>query len=269
MADHVRAKTRKDRIMDAALRIFAEKGFQNATITEISKEAGVSEATIYEYFGTKEDLLFAIPEKISNETFDETSKVIPFIKDVEGKMRAMLLSYVQLYQLNPHYSALVLLQLMSNKRFRQTPAHAAIRRSAHRLLDCIREGIADGTFKKDANPYLIRSMLMGTIEHLFIHWHMQGMPKTKDEHNGHARSFHRNHLRRHSDQGRKCRVDPLFETGSRPDFRETVADKRNIGKNAQRRREGSPGKKNTLIKKILKERSIHHENQERLHQRSV
>ena len=179
MADHSRAKTRKDRIMDAALRIFAEKGFQNATITEISKEAGVSEATIYEYFGTKEDLLFAIPEKISNETFGESSKVIPFIKDVEGKMRAILLSYVQLYQSNPHYSALVLLQLMSNKRFRQTPAHAAIRRSAHSLLDCIREGIADGTFKKDSNPYLIRSMLMGTIEHLFIHWHMQGMPKRK------------------------------------------------------------------------------------------
>jgi TetR/AcrR family fatty acid metabolism transcriptional regulator len=98
---------------------------------------------------------------------------------VEGKMRAILLSYVQLYQSNPHYSALVLLQLMSNKRFRQTPAHAAIRRSAHSLLDCIREGIADGTFKKDSNPYLIRSMLMGTIEHLFIHWHMQGMPKRK------------------------------------------------------------------------------------------
>jgi TetR/AcrR family fatty acid metabolism transcriptional regulator len=179
MVENGRTKTRKDRIMEAALHIFAKKGFQNATITEISKEAGVSEATIYEYFGTKEDLLFAIPEKISNETFEESSKVIPFIKGVEGKMRAMLLSYVQLYQSNPNYSALVLLQLMSNKRFRQTPAHAAIRRSAHRLLDCIRNGIADGTFKKDSNPYLIRSMLMGTIEHLFIHWHMQGMPKRK------------------------------------------------------------------------------------------
>ncbi len=165
--------------MDAALRIFAEKGFQNSTITEISKEASVSEATIYEYFGTKEDLLFAIPEKVSNETFEESSKVIPYIKDVEGKIRAILLFYVQLYQSNPNYSALVLLQLMSNKRFRHTSAHAAIRRSSHGLLDCIREGIADGTFKKDSNPYLIRSMFMGTVEHLFIHWHMQGMPKRK------------------------------------------------------------------------------------------
>ena len=179
MTDKNRPKTRKDRIMDAALRIFAEKGFQNSTITEISKEAGVSEATVYEYFGTKEDLLFAIPEKISNDTFEESSKVIPYIKGVEGKIRAILLFYVQLYQTNPNYSALVLLQLMSNKRFRHTPAHTAIRKSSHTLLDCIREGIADGTFKKDSNPYLIRSMFMGTVEHLFIHWHMQGMPKRK------------------------------------------------------------------------------------------
>jgi len=179
MTDKHKPKTRKDRIMEAALHIFAEKGFQNATITEISKEAGVSEATVYEYFGTKEDLLFAIPEKISNDTYEESSKVIPYIKGVEEKIRAILLFYVQLYQSNPNYSALVLLQLMSNKRFRQTPAHTAIRKSSHALLECIRTGIGEGTFKKDANPYLIRSMLMGAIEHMFIHWHMQGMPKRK------------------------------------------------------------------------------------------
>ncbi len=39
MTDKNRPKTRKDRIMDAALRIFAEKGFQNASINEISKAA--------------------------------------------------------------------------------------------------------------------------------------------------------------------------------------------------------------------------------------
>ena len=144
-----------------------------------ARRPAVSEATIYEYFGTKEDLLFAIPEKISKESIQETDRALPYIKGAEGRMRALLLAYVRLYQSNPHYSALVLLQLMNNKRFRQTPAHAAIRQSAHRLLDCIKEGIADGTFKKDSNPYLIRSMLLGTIEHLFIHWHMQGMPKRK------------------------------------------------------------------------------------------
>lgn len=96
--------------MDIALRIFAEKGFGSATISEISNAAGFSEATIDENFGTKEDLLFAIPEKISTENLQETER------------------------------SLDLLQLTtSNKRFRQTSAHTAIRRSAYRLPDCIKE----------------------------------------------------------------------------------------------------------------------------------
>jgi TetR/AcrR family transcriptional regulator, fatty acid metabolism regulator protein len=177
MPDRGRNKARKDKIMEAALRIFADKGFQNATIAEISKEAGVSEATIYEYFGTKEDLLIAIPQKVSNDTYEAMQRVLPYVKGVEARLRALLHGYVDLYQNNPDYSALVLLQLMSNKRFRQTAAHDAIRRSARGVLLCVREGIADGTFRKDTNAFLVRSMLLGTIEHLFIRWHMEGRPE--------------------------------------------------------------------------------------------
>jgi len=150
---------------------------QDATITEISREAGVSEATVYEYFGTKEDLLFAIPERISNEGYEELAHVLSFIKGDEGRIRAIIYGYAHLYFANPDYSALVLLQLMINKRFRQTNAFSAIRRSAHLLLECIKEGVANGTFKKDTDPYLVRSMLLGTLEHLFIHWHMRGRPQ--------------------------------------------------------------------------------------------
>ena len=169
-------KSRKERILESALHIFAEKGFQNTTISEISKNAGVSEATIYEYFGTKEELFFAIPEKISTESRKETNSILPHIPGAEGRIRYIVHGYCNQYQTMPDYSALVLLALMSNKKFRQTNAHAAIRAMAHDLLNCIREGIQDGTFKKDLNPYLIRSILMGTMEHVFIHWHMQGRP---------------------------------------------------------------------------------------------
>src|SRR5512133_3608628 len=98
MTDHGRTNSRKDRIMDVALRVFADKGFQNATISEISREAGCSEATIYGYFGTKEDLLFAIPEKISKESIQETDRALAYIRGAEGRMRALLLAYVRLYQ---------------------------------------------------------------------------------------------------------------------------------------------------------------------------
>lgn len=180
MTNRINKKERKKHIMNAALGIFSEKGFQNATISEISKAAGVSDATVYEYFGTKEKLLFSIPEQISDENTEDLQRVLPYIKGVEGKLRAFLIMFMRLYETNPHYSNLVLLQLMSSREFRNTAAHAAIRKSAHMLLDCIKQGIDEGTFRKDADPYLIRSMLMGTVEHLFIHWHMQGMPKREN-----------------------------------------------------------------------------------------
>ncbi len=170
---------RKDRIMEAALRIFAGKGFQEATIAEISREAEVSEPTVYEHFGTKEDLLFAIPEKITRESIEEMEKVLEFIQGAEARVRAILRAYIRLYQTNPDYAALALLQLSPNRRFRQTRAHGSIRRAAHILLEAIKEGVAGGTFRKDTDPYLIRSMLLGCIEHMFIHWHIQGKPEER------------------------------------------------------------------------------------------
>jgi TetR/AcrR family transcriptional regulator, fatty acid metabolism regulator protein len=174
MAEQKKTNGRKDRIMEAALRCFAANGFQESTIAEISKKAGVSEATIYEHFGTKEDLLFAIPEKVTLEAIAETERVLPYIKGAEARIRAIIRGYIRIYGDNPDYSALVLLQLTPNRRFRQTNAHATIRKAAHMLLDCIREGVADGTFQQNINPHLVRSMLLGTIEHLFIQWHLQG-----------------------------------------------------------------------------------------------
>lgn len=47
----------KQRILDAALMIFAKKGYDNASISMIAKEAGVSKGLMYNYFSSKEDLL--------------------------------------------------------------------------------------------------------------------------------------------------------------------------------------------------------------------
>lgn len=171
-----RKEARRNKIIAKALEIFAEKGFQETTIAEISKASGVSEATVYEYFNSKEELLFAIPEEITRESVEDFKKILPYLKGAEHKVRAIVLGYMTLYQGNPQYSALVLLHLKNNKKFQQTKAYELIRDIARLLLDCIKEGIDEGIFKKDLDPYLIRSMLLGTIEHLCIRWHLLGAP---------------------------------------------------------------------------------------------
>ncbi len=58
---------RREQIVEAATRVFAEKGFRRATTREVAREAGVSEGTIYNYFEGKDALLMAILERL-NET---------------------------------------------------------------------------------------------------------------------------------------------------------------------------------------------------------
>jgi AcrR family transcriptional regulator len=59
---------RSVQILEAAARVFAQKGYHAATTKEIAAQAGVSEGTIYNYFRSKEDLLLSIPRLISETT---------------------------------------------------------------------------------------------------------------------------------------------------------------------------------------------------------
>ncbi len=56
---------RREQILDAALRIFAKKGFAKATNKDIAREAGITTGLIYHYFASKEGLLKAIFEERS------------------------------------------------------------------------------------------------------------------------------------------------------------------------------------------------------------
>jgi AcrR family transcriptional regulator len=58
---------RREQILEAATRVFAEKGFRRATTREVAREAGISEGTIYNYFEDKDALLMAIMDGL-NET---------------------------------------------------------------------------------------------------------------------------------------------------------------------------------------------------------
>jgi AcrR family transcriptional regulator len=58
-------QARRNQILDAAATAFAEKGFYGATTKEIAAAAGVSEGTIYNYFGSKFDLLIGLMARLA------------------------------------------------------------------------------------------------------------------------------------------------------------------------------------------------------------
>ena len=60
----------RQQIADAAWRLFAERGFDQVPISQIAAEAEVSEATVFNYFETKEDLVFHRMEAFEDELLD-------------------------------------------------------------------------------------------------------------------------------------------------------------------------------------------------------
>ncbi|MBW2102262.1 MAG: TetR/AcrR family transcriptional regulator, partial [Deltaproteobacteria bacterium] len=95
------------RIIEAATRIFAEKGFFQAKVSDIAREAGVADGTIYIYFENKDDILISL--------FEEQIKVVldNMIRDVSGekgpieKLRRFALTHLELIEKNKSMAEII------------------------------------------------------------------------------------------------------------------------------------------------------------------
>ncbi len=68
---------RRNQVLDAAAKVFAEKGFHPTTIKDIAKEAGIADGTIYNYFENKTALLLGIFERMKASVIQENMPPVP------------------------------------------------------------------------------------------------------------------------------------------------------------------------------------------------
>lgn len=73
----LRTTARKNQILDAAVAVFAEQGFHTTTIHAIAQRAGIADGTIYNYFGSKTDLLLAIFERMREAVLRDAPPTFP------------------------------------------------------------------------------------------------------------------------------------------------------------------------------------------------
>ena len=173
---------RRNTILEGALRVFGEKGFEDATVAAISAEAGISEPTLYEYFESKEDVLFSIAELYTRRELERVSELAHFIDDPRERVRAIIQAYLEFYEKNPLYTSVALLTLKGNRRYVASPEYQSVRDAARPLIEVFRDGVRRGAFRDDLDPYLVRNMVLGFIEHLTIQWLLVGRPKRIAEH---------------------------------------------------------------------------------------
>ena len=175
--DTERRRQKEIDILEGALEVFGEKGYEDATISAISKAAKISDATLYEYFSSKEEILFSIPKLYTQRELDRVLEISRYVHGARERMRLIIQGYLEFYENNRLYTSVALLTLKGNRNFLKSEAYQVIRKAARNIILAYDEGIEEGVFRDDIDPYLARNMILGFIEHLTIQWLLTGRPE--------------------------------------------------------------------------------------------
>lgn len=161
---------KRERILRAAVKVFAKKGFFASRVSEIAKAAGVADGTIYLYFKSKDEVLTSLFE-------DRISKLLGVLREEisqapDAKARVRRLIEVQLSLLDGHrdLAEVVTVNLrQSNKLLKQYGAPRFME-----YLDLMASVIADGQhrgeLRADVSPRIMARAVFGALDGIAMTW---------------------------------------------------------------------------------------------------
>lgn len=165
----------RNRIIESAKKLFAEQGYQKTTIIEISKQIGLSEAALYEYFKGKEDLLLTIPDLWVSDLLADLDDQLFGIRGAVNKLRKYTWWYLRRVEQSPLDSKIVYLILKTNANFLETEVFSNVKILYSFLLDIFEEGSKNGEMKPDLNCYAARTVFIGTMDNIITRWLLKDM----------------------------------------------------------------------------------------------
>ncbi|SEM51520.1 transcriptional regulator, TetR family [Syntrophus gentianae] len=170
MAKINRKDLRRKQIIEAAIDVFGNGNFHEASITEIARKANISEGTIYFYFKNKEDLFFAIPAQKIEEFCEELEFQLEGIQDAFNKLKKYTWFYLFHFKTNPAYARSLMLEMHVNKNFYNSKTSVQSKRATDKALEIIRQGQEEGLFRKDIDEEVIQALLLGMLEYRVTKW---------------------------------------------------------------------------------------------------
>jgi AcrR family transcriptional regulator len=157
-----KSEDKRNAILDAATRVFAERGLTAAPTSEISKRARIAEGTLFTYFKTKDDLINALYREIKLELADAMMSGFPRKKSVRTRLRHVWDGYVDWGVTNPEQRK-VLAQLQVSGMLSKESIEAGSAPFVE-MQNMIRDAIAQHILRGDLPIELISKMLGALAE---------------------------------------------------------------------------------------------------------
>ncbi len=164
-----RTPEKRQRILDAALRVFAERGFYTAKVSEVAREAGVADGTIYLYFENKDDLLIRLFE-------DRMEYLIRRLNDgiaatggtVAQRLRRLIHMHLQIAAESPELAEFITVELRQSQKFVKEYGNPRFQEYLKILKDLVEEGQADGTLRRELDARTVVRAIFGALDEMLL-----------------------------------------------------------------------------------------------------
>jgi len=174
------ADARRDKrkaILQAAIEVFAQKGFHRSRVADIARRAGVADGTIYLYFASKDDILITIFEEKMTELLREARKAIDDVSDPRDKLQRFAEFHMSQVEENRDFSSVFQVELRLSNKFMKEYAPRRLREYLDIIGDIVREGQDHGVFRKDSNPIVVRRAFFGALDEIAMQWTLTPHPR--------------------------------------------------------------------------------------------
>lgn len=165
-------KDKRERILKAAIKVFARKGFYATRVSEIAKAAGVADGTIYLYFKNKDDVLISIFEdrigQLNRIMREEAAKE----STVEDKIRRIVELQLGLLEGQRDLAEVVTVNLRQSSRLLKQYAAPLFTEYLETIAGIIVAGQKEGVLRSDVNPRIAARSLWGALDGLALTWAM-------------------------------------------------------------------------------------------------
>jgi len=161
---------KREKILSAAVRVFASRGYHEARISDVAKAAGVADGTIYLYFDSKEELLVKLFEDRVERLLARLRAELP--KEPTAAARVRRIVEVQLGILEEERELAEVLTVILRQSSKLMKEHAAPKFNEYldAVADVVARGQKAGELRSDASPHTVARAIFGALDGLAMTW---------------------------------------------------------------------------------------------------
>lgn len=165
-----KAGDKRERILRAATRVFARKGFYATRVSEVAKEAGVADGTIYLYFRSKDELLISIFEDRVDHLLEAVRREMDALPNAQARLRRIIELQLGLLDGERDLAEVITVSLRQSTRLLKQYAAPKFIAYLETIAEVIKGGQADGSFRDDVAPFDAARAIFGALDGLALTW---------------------------------------------------------------------------------------------------